>query len=220
MAFYDFDSKLNPAGGLLTEQIELQRYAYFKTPLFPAATSTVATEELRTGCPAPPAACETTLRLKSTEIGDATNDPTDIQILTSQQAARSVQVFLRPEYGYLDGKFSVVDNGVITGFCNDDRQFLIGGDAGLCRPPPSMPPSPPPPSPPPSLPPSRPPSPPPAPPPVPPPPSPPCSWLGGLGGSNAVCNYGVIVQTDAFISSHTHRRPFAIGGLLGPLGRP
>ena len=169
MSILDFDGARNRFGGYIAERVQLFRYTNWRTPLRPGLQyavnptgSTITVDEISAGqTPGLPAS----LRATSTEVGDATNDPVDILDLTPAQASRGIQVFFTPELGYVDGIFSVVDTGVIRGFGTGDRHFLIGGNSGLCYPPPSLPS---PPAPPPPLPPPLPPSPPPNSPPPPP----------------------------------------------------
>ena len=168
MTIYDFDSMRNAVGGLVEERVFLERYSYFKTPLRtgdaypPETVSKVAVTPLGEG-----------VQFASTEVGTQSDDPFTPGDLNPSQAQKGVQVFIESEFGYLEGKFSVVDTGVISGYCNAGRQFMIGGDSGLCESPPSLPPSPSPPPSPPPYPPMPPSLPPPPPPPAPPPPSPP-----------------------------------------------
>ena len=132
MSVYDFDGEINPFGGYIAEQVTLSRYTHFATPLRPGfqysaiSTSTVAVEEV-----AGTLGTDQYLRATSTAVGNAADDPTDIIDLTPSQAAKGIQVFFKPERGYVDGTFAVIDTGVIRGFCTADRTFFIGGDSGL-----------------------------------------------------------------------------------------
>ena len=200
MSILDFDGAVNQFGAYIEERVQLYRSTNWRSPLraglqYPAATvSTITVEEIPTTCQAgqsPPACKPASLRATSNEVGDATNDPTGLLDLTPAQASRGIQVFFTPERGYVDGTFSVVDTGVIRGFCTADRHFLLGGSSGLCYPPPSAPPPTPP---------------------ISPPSSPPAPCLLNIGGD--VCAYSLIVSGDAIVSSHSHYKPFAIGGTL------
>ena len=152
MTVYDFDT--GPANEYL-EQLTVPRYEYFKTPLRPSSGDEIASSVF---------ANLNTNTFTGTATGtamDADDNPTSAQTLTNDQASKGVQFFFRPEYGYVEAKFSVL------GSC-DGRNLLFAGDSALCAPPPPLPPSPPP-----GPPPSPPSPPPPCAPPPPPPPSPP-----------------------------------------------
>lgn len=166
MTLLDLDGELNALSSYIAETVTLTRYSFIKTPLRASdgsqPSSTVRVQHESGG----------SVSFISTAVGSITDDPTSPSDFNSLQASRGVQVFIRPEFGYLEGEFAVVNQG--AGSCPQSRQFLIGGDSGLCAPPPPAPPSPPAPPVPPPLPPSPPPVTPPSPPPMPPsPPAPP-----------------------------------------------
>lgn len=151
MTFYGLDGENTQLGAYVAEQVTLYRFGYYRTPLrvsdrfgstVPASTIAITEDAVTT---------PSYLRLTSTALGTAADDPTDILDLTPTQAARGIQVFFDPgsDEGYIDGNFAVVDTGVTLGLCTNDRDFLIGGNSGLCAPPPSPPPPTTPPSPPP-----------------------------------------------------------------------
>jgi len=237
LTLYDMDGYYNVANGYVAEVFTLSKFSVYKTPLRAGdgsePASNIMVEEFQSGA----------VRFTSTAIGRF-NDPVDVYNLSPTQAAKGVQAFIPTSKGYLDGNFEVKDTGVISGYCSFSRQFLIGGDSGLCDPPPSSPPlptsppvspSPSPCPPPPPNPRSPPPSPPPSSSPVPPtppgsPPSapPPCTFdmtflsvrtTGDAGRrlkapSLSVCDYSLVVEGDAAVASKTHNGAFAIGGKL------
>ena len=94
MTVFDFTSGV---GGEHTEQLSVPLFEYFRTPLRPSSgndiTSTVYFNEV-------------TKTFTSTEAG-ASNDPTDPKSLTDEQARRGVQLFFRPQYGYIEATYTV-----------------------------------------------------------------------------------------------------------------
>ena len=151
LAVFDLDKGSDGSGGQLIEQVAVYDHKYFKTPLRAAnddpVSSTLLVDQARQV-------------FTATVDGTPTDDPSDPQALTDEQAARGVQFFFTPTSGYIEGVLSVLRTG--TGACTSGRNFLLAGDSALCAPPPPSP----------ALPPLTPPPPPspPSPPPLPPPP--------------------------------------------------
>ena len=58
--------------------------------------------------------------------------PTNLQEITSDQAARSVQLFFTPEVGYIDATFKATRT---SGICEGSTLYFAG-DSSLCAPPP------------------------------------------------------------------------------------
>ena len=134
LSVYDFDGGPN---GEYTEQLTTGNYAYFRTPLRSSSGNIVASTI---------AVDRSTGTFTSLAHGTRADNPSDPLTLSDTQASRAVQLFYRPQLGYIDATFAVTYTGDGDG---TGRNLLFGGDANLCDPPPPMPPSwPPPPSPP------------------------------------------------------------------------
>jgi len=183
LTLFDLEGELNILGAYVAMQFSVDRYMYYKTPLRPAdnsqPASSVRVQLQHSGG----------VQFTSTALSTGSST-TDFRALTQSQAASGVQLFIAQELGYLDGTFEVIDTGVIKGFCPPSRQFLLGGDSGLCKPPSPPPPSPPPTSPPPSAP-------------------PPCAFQ-----LDEICRFSLIVRDNAVVSGHTNEGAFAVGGTL------
>ena len=130
-AVFDFDT--GPSGTYL-EQLTVPDYEYFKTPLRPTSGEAIESTIFVN---------EATRTFTSTGLGDSSNNPVDPTVLTNEQAARGVQLFFRPKYGYIEVTFKVTYTG--SGACTG-RNLLFAGDSLLCEAPPpvmpSLPPSP------------------------------------------------------------------------------
>ena len=155
-------------GGLHNEYVKsvsASRYAYSVTPLKTASgTKVPSTLTISRGTSS--AGGGATF---SSTVGSAGSSMVDPAAITDEQAARAVQLFYQPEFGYVDATFTNEYRGSSNQCSGQD--FYVSGDSEVCVSPPPASPSPPPPSPPPPAPPSPPPSPPPpiaSPPPLPP----------------------------------------------------
>ena len=124
LAVYDFD---NGADGQYSEQIVASGYEYFQTPLKPASGNEIASTI---------AFDRTTGTFSSMARGATGNNPTDPSALTDEQAANAVQLFFRPQNGYVDATFAVLYTGDGDG---GGRNLLFSGDASLCPSPPPLP---------------------------------------------------------------------------------
>jgi hypothetical protein len=143
-----------------TEKVTARDYAYYASPLRPATTSSLDIDK-NAGT------------FTAGASGTADDHPSDPKNLTEAQAEKSVQIFYRPEQGFVEMDFDID----CTGDWPDGRNMLFAGDAAVCAPPPPMPPMPPTPPPLPPSPPAPPPPPPPPPPRAPAPPRPPAATV-------------------------------------------
>ena len=195
VSIFDLDTGPN---GECSEIVQAADYAYFASPLRAASgvpvSSTLAIDR-------------STGLFAATVTGNAGDNPSDPNNLTTEQARKAVQIFYRPERGYVDMTFEVQCTG---GPWPDGRNLLFAGDSAVCAPPPPTPPttpppppampsppSPPPPSPPPTPPPPMPPSPPPPSPPLPSPPPPaiPTRCGGGTASDSSELGYACMLDT-------------------------
>ena len=168
MTVYDFDTGDD---GTYVEQLIVSEYEYFKTPLRPSSGESVSSTIYVN---------EADHIFTSTARGSSSDNPTDPQSLTAEQARRGIQFFFRSRDGYVDATFVVSGAAGCTG-----RNLLFAGDSSLCTPPPPQPPALPPPPPPPSSPPPTP------PPPAPPPPSPPSCGPVRSSDVRTLCELGL-----------------------------
>ena len=65
-------------------------------------------------------------------LGTPADNPSDPKNLTDFQASRAVQIFFRPEKGWIDAVFKITYSGAGDG---EGRNVLFSGDTGLCEPP-------------------------------------------------------------------------------------
>lgn len=133
-AVYDLDQGPN---GDYTEQVIIAGYEYFKTPLRPASGNDVFSQI---------AVDRIAGTFTSTMPGTAADEPSDLDLLTDEQAARGVAFFFASSDGFIDARFCIAYSGTGT---PEGANILFGGSSSLCAPPPPMPPTPPPRSPPP-----------------------------------------------------------------------
>ena len=133
MTVYDFDTGVD---GTYVEQLIVSEYEYFKTPLRPSSGESVSSTIYVN---------EADHIFTSTARGSSSDNPTDPQSLTAEQASRGIQFFFLSRDGYVDATFVVSGADGCTG-----RSLLFAGDSSLCAPPPpqppALPPLPPPPS--------------------------------------------------------------------------
>ena len=100
-------------------------YEYYKTPLRAASdaqiTSQVTVDRM-------------TRTFTGLARGDSSDNPTDPQLLTDEQASKGVQFFFRPRLGYIEATFSVSYTG--SDATCEGRNLMFAGDSALCAPPP------------------------------------------------------------------------------------
>ena len=98
MSVFDFDGDVN---GEYVEQLRVDEYAYYVTPLRPSSdnevTSTVLVNEAE-GI------------FTSTAAGTPADNPSDPSMLSDVAASRAVQIFFRPRDGFMDATFSVLSS--------------------------------------------------------------------------------------------------------------
>ena len=185
MTIYDLDKGTS---GSYIEQVIATDFAYYVTPLKPASDA---------GLPSNIVVNRDTGTFTATANGDSENNPSNPAALTNEQAQNAVQLFYKPDNGYVEATFVLQYTGTGTAY---GRNMFFAGDSSLCNPPPPMPPSPPtPPSTPPPTPPSSPPS--------PPVPTYPCAL------PTATTSYAVIVKENALLTGREFYG-LAVGGTL------
>ena len=119
LAVYDLDSG---ADGEYTERIVARDYAYYASPLRPSSG-----DELSTTL----AIDRATGTFTSTARGTSDDNPTDPQVLTDEQARRGVQLFYRPQLGYVEMTFNVTYHG--SDAAPEGRNLLFAGDSAVSR---------------------------------------------------------------------------------------
>ena len=117
MSVYDLDGGFM---GTYTEQLSIQGYAYYITPLRPASGNVVASTI---------AIDEAAGTFTSTIAGTPADNPSDPQSLTDLQASKAIQFFFKPTKGYIDAGFRV---GYIGTSPNaPGRNLLFAGDSAV-----------------------------------------------------------------------------------------
>ena len=116
MSVFDFDSG---AHGEYVEQLTVGEYAYHKTPLRPSSGNEVASTVLVN---------EASGIFTSTATGTPADNPSDPSALSDVAASRGVQIFFRPQHGFIDATFSVMSSsqkssGGILRFAIDTESF-------------------------------------------------------------------------------------------------
>ena len=95
MSVYDFDGG---ASNEYVEELVVGEYAYYKTPLRPASGAAVTSTLL---------VDKATGTFTSTSSGTSADNPTDPTTLSDDAAGRAMQIFFRPDDGYVDATFKV-----------------------------------------------------------------------------------------------------------------
>ena len=122
---FDFDTGPNCD---TTEQLTVPAYEYFRTPLRPASDNSAVTSSIY--------ANRAASTFTATACGTPGQEPTDTQSLTDDQASKGVQLFFRPQNGYVDATYTVSS---VSSSCTGGN-LLFAGDSALCAPPPPTPP--------------------------------------------------------------------------------
>ena len=128
LSLFDLDTG---ASGEYGEQVTIDKYDYFVTPLRAASgrEDLVSTVHVN----------KATRTFSGTARGTGVGQPTDPNALTDEQAARAVQIFFTSDDGYLDATFRIShDPSIVPGVPADPlgRDILFAGSTSLCAPPP------------------------------------------------------------------------------------